>query len=332
MRALVLGGSTFVGRRLAEWLHGEGHDTTVLNRGRTETALDPAIARLVADRTDPEQLRAALDGREWDAVFDVSGFVMVAGQADVTPLLDLLDGHVGRYVFVSSIMAYEPTGWFPWTEDAPVRPDPPTTYGGFKVHVERAVLERHARTGFPGCAVRPAAIYGPYNNIYDMEAAMFLRLRQHRPVLLPHEGLVTGSYGHVDDLVEAMGVLAVHPGAVGEIVNVTGQSLTTAQYVAEVAAVVGTDADVRLVPRAVVASLAKPAWGHLFSVAHHGVLSTAKAEALGIRPRWGFRDGHAHTYEWFCASGLADAGSPLADPVWRASYDFDHEAAVAASL
>ena len=47
--------------------------------------------------------------------------------------------------------------------------------------------------------VRPAAIYGPHNNIYDMETPMFLRLLQHRPILLPHSGLVTASYESLID-------------------------------------------------------------------------------------------------------------------------------------
>ena len=66
------------------------------------------------------------------------------------------------------------------------------------------MLARHAASGFPATVVRPAAIYGPDNNIFDMETPMFLRLLQHRPILVPHGGLVVGSYGHVDDLCEAM--------------------------------------------------------------------------------------------------------------------------------
>ena len=81
---------------------------------------------------------------------------------------------------------------FPWTEDQPTNPDGPATYGGFKALAERAILARHARTGFPGSVARPAAIYGPDNNIYDMELPMFLRLLQRRPILVPHEGLVVG--------------------------------------------------------------------------------------------------------------------------------------------
>jgi nucleoside-diphosphate-sugar epimerase len=331
MRALVLGGSVFVGRRLVRLLAAQGHDVAVLNRGQTATDLPEGVRRLTADRTSAEQLAAVLGGTEWDAVFDVSGFVMVAGGADINVLLDLLDGRVGGYVYVSSIMAYEPTGWFPWTEDGPVRAEGKGTYGGFKVMSEQALLARHAASGFPASVVRPAAIYGPDNNIYDMEAAMFSRLRQHRPVLVPHGGLVTGSYGHVDDLCEAMVACATIPAAHGEVFNITAEGLTVNQYVSELAAIVGVEPDVVQVPDPLLSQIAKPGWGHLLGVAHHGTLSIAKAERLmGWTPRRPFRPGHEETYEWFLAQGYGERTEPLADPVWYSTWDFDNEAAIAA--
>ena len=88
--ALVLGGSVLVGKHLVERLLGRDVHVAVLNRGRTPTALPSEVERLVADRTDGEQMRAALDGRDWDAVYDASGFVMAAGGSDIDGLLDLL--------------------------------------------------------------------------------------------------------------------------------------------------------------------------------------------------------------------------------------------------
>ena len=89
-------------------------------------------------------------------------------------------------------MAYDQsfTGIFPWTEDLPSNPEGTASYGGFKAVAEQAMLDRHAASGFPASVVRPAAIYGPDNNIFDMEAPMFLRLLQSRPILVPHGGLV----------------------------------------------------------------------------------------------------------------------------------------------
>ena len=187
-----------------ELLQRQGHDVAVLNRGKTHTELPSEVERLVADRTDLDQMGSVLAGRQWDAVFDVSGFVMAAGGSDVEGLLDLLSGNVGHYVFVSSIMAYDQSlvGHFPWTEDLPTNPDGSGGYGGFKAAAEASMLARHEASGFPATVVRPAAIYGPDNNIFDMETPMFLRLLHGRPVLVPHGGLVAGSYGHVDDLCE----------------------------------------------------------------------------------------------------------------------------------
>ena len=153
MRCLVLGGSSFVGGRLVERLLAEGHETAVLNRGRTGSPR-PGVTQLIADRRDPATIRAALSHGYWDAVFDVSGYIMATDAENFLALLDLLDGRAGRYVFVSSVMAYAPSGYFPWPETAPVTPDPPTTYGGFKAFAEQAMLERFAASGFArdGCS------------------------------------------------------------------------------------------------------------------------------------------------------------------------------------
>jgi len=291
------------------------------------------VGRIVADRTDTASMRSALEGTEWDAVHDVSGFVMAAGGSEYDELLELLDGRVGAYVFVSSIMAYAPTHLMPWTEDLPVRDEGSATYGGFKAYAEGRVLDRHSRTGFPGSVARPAAIYGPNNNILDMEAAMFLRLRRGLPVLVPHEGLVTTSYGHVDDLCALLVGMAATPAAVGEVVNATGEAMTSLGYVEALAAIVGVEADVRLLPTERLAELDGTLHGHLFKTRHHGILSTEKARiTLGLPAERGFTVGHRDTYEWFCGSDLVDAPDTMSDPVWGAGYDFPAEARALAVL
>jgi len=335
MRALVLGGSVFVGRTLVELLVADGHSVSVLNRGHTPTALPAGVDHLVADRTDLDSMHAALANSEWDAVYDVSGFVMVAGGSDIEGLLDLVDGRVGRYVYVSSIMAYDQSlvGVVPWVESMPTDAAGPATYGGFKAMAESAMLERWRRTGFPATIVRPAAIYGPHNNIYDMETPMFLRLLRHLPILVPHSGLVTGSYGHVGDLCRAMVDLVGLDASIGEVFNVTAEATTTRHYVEVLAAVVGVEPDVVLVPEDRLPDLPAGVWGHLFSDRHHAVLSTEKlTRVVGSTPQYDLRSGHVQTYRWFQDQGLAETEGSLTDPVWRASWDFGAEARAAAML
>ena len=333
--ALVLGGSVFVGRRLVRALTELGVDVTVLNRGKTPDDLPAGVKRLVADRTDNDSMTSALGASSWDAVYDVSGFVMAAGGSDFQALLDLLDGRTKSYVYVSSIMAYDQAqiGVMPWTEDLPTNSEGVHSYGGFKALAESTMLDRHARTGFPVVVVRPAAIYGPDNNIYDMETPMFLRLLQRRPILVPHGGLVAGSYGHVDDLCSLMTAIPDQPQAFGQVINATADGVTVSRYVEVLARVVGVEPNMVAVPDDLLLSLQEPVFGHLFGHRHHAVLSTEKARVLlGHRSRYDLFDGHEHTFAWFLAHGLNKTSTPLVDPVWRATWNFDAEAACAASL
>jgi nucleoside-diphosphate-sugar epimerase len=334
MRALVLGGSVFVGRRLVQQLVAGGHDVAVLNRGRTAVDLPDGVQRVVADRTDPDSMRVALAGTQWDAVFDVSGFVMAAGGSDIDGLLDLLADRVGHYVFVSSIMAYDQSlsGVFPWTEDLPTNQEGPGSYGGFKAMAEASMMAR-AADGFPATVVRPAAIYGPENNIYDMETPLFIRLLQRRPILVPHGGMVAGSYGHVDDLCAAMIDIVGRTETHGEVLNITTDGVTVNRYIDTLADVVGVEAHVVHIPDDQLPGLSGSLFGHLFGVRHHAVLSTAKAsQLLGVAPRYDLRSGHQHTFEWFTAQGWSDRVEPLVDPVWRATWDFAAEDAALARL
>ena len=48
MKALVLGGSAFVGLRTVKELAARGHDVTVLNRGKTATELPAGVNQLLS--------------------------------------------------------------------------------------------------------------------------------------------------------------------------------------------------------------------------------------------------------------------------------------------
>ena len=60
MKVLVMGGSQFNGYSLVMELVKHGHEVTVLNRGRTAVDFPRSVRRLVADRTDHDQVRSVL--------------------------------------------------------------------------------------------------------------------------------------------------------------------------------------------------------------------------------------------------------------------------------
>lgn len=162
MRVLILGGTKFLGRHLAEAALAQGHDVTLFNRGSQSAGLYPEAEHLRGDR-DGDQ--SALAGRSWDVAFDTSGYTPRVVRASA----ELLAGAVEHYTFVSSISVYANWPSAPTIdESAPVGTlaDPTVeevngeTYGPLKALCEQVVQET-----LPGRAliVRPGLIVGPYD-------------------------------------------------------------------------------------------------------------------------------------------------------------------------
>jgi 2'-hydroxyisoflavone reductase len=162
MRVLVLGGTSFVGRAIAEDALRAGAELTLFSRGKTGADLFPGVPRLTGDRDTGDY--AALRGGRWDAVIDVSGYVpRHVGQA-----MDAVSGRADRYVFISSHAVYRHEGLEPGaTEDCPRREPLRDTevldgdnYGRLKVACEDDVL---ARYGSRATIVRPGKVAGPHD-------------------------------------------------------------------------------------------------------------------------------------------------------------------------
>jgi 2'-hydroxyisoflavone reductase len=104
MRTLVIGGSVFLGRAIVEEALRRGHEVTTFNRGRSGADL-PGVEAVRGDREVSADLARLVDGREWDAVIDVCGFVpRVVGES-----VRALNGKAATYAFISSISAC--AGW-----------------------------------------------------------------------------------------------------------------------------------------------------------------------------------------------------------------------------
>src|SRR3954471_3877974 len=95
MRLLVLGGTVFLGRHVAEAALARGDDVTLFHRGRQARGLYPEAEAILGDRDGG---LGALDGRDWDAVIDCSGQDPHLVRASA----DALAERVGHYTFVSS--------------------------------------------------------------------------------------------------------------------------------------------------------------------------------------------------------------------------------------
>lgn len=181
MNLLILGGTRFLGRALAETALDRGHTLTLFHRGRHGQDAFPEAEHIIGDR---ESDLVLLQGRTWDAVIDTCGFIPRVVSASV----ELLKDRVGHYTFISSVSVYEDLTRLHVKEDAPVATlsdesieDVTQHYGALK-----ALCEKTVEAAMPGRAlhIRPGLIVGPYD-YSDRFTYWPRRIAQGGEVLVP---------------------------------------------------------------------------------------------------------------------------------------------------
>lgn len=218
-KALVIGGTLFIGRVLVRKLEERGYDVAILSRS----------SGIRADRNDSDQVRRALSGRRFDVVFDnVYDWERgtTAEQVAATAEACRHDG-LRRYVFMSSVAAYGEGGEHVRYEDSPLCSDDyGLVYSRHKAMSERALF---AMSGLPVSTLRPPFVYGP-GNPFHREAFFWERLGQR--VSIPGRGERTMQFIHVEDLAEIAILAAEHPQAEGRAFNAANpEAVTQEQFV-----------------------------------------------------------------------------------------------------
>jgi 2'-hydroxyisoflavone reductase len=173
LKLLVLGGTNFVGPATVEAAVRAGHEVTLFNRGKTNPGMFPQLEQIRGDRDEKSENLAGLQGdRRWDAVIDVwpADFTMSQRSGE------LLKDRVGRYVYVSSISAYQRLTTPGATEAYPLVTDAtdPAEYGYNKAETERRL---QAIYGDRFSSVRPPPILGWRN---ESDALSFWAVRMAR--------------------------------------------------------------------------------------------------------------------------------------------------------
>lgn len=213
LRILVLGGTGFIGPHVVQHALDRGHDVTLFNRGRTNTDMFPSVKKLVGDRDNG---LAALEKGEWDVVLDNSGYV----PRHVKDSAVLLKDRVGRYLFTSSVSAYDfskpEQSRTPAREGKPGSPlevlsepgseDVGKHYGALKAVAEKIVEEVY---GDRATIVRPTYVAGPGDRTQRF-TWWVERINRGGDIIVP--GNAEGSFAIIDvrDLAEFYITLLEH--------------------------------------------------------------------------------------------------------------------------
>lgn len=319
MRALVTGGTGFVGSHLLEALGRHGIETRALVRSiaRAEALGLPAVEWVRGDLGDPAALARAASGV--DMILHVAG--LVAGRSPeeyhevnvegTRRLLAASEQTGARFILVSSLAAGGPT--------VPGRPllghEPPrpvSSYGRSKLAAETVVREGPLAWSI----IRPPTVYGPR----DTEVLRLFRSAAWSiaPVFGTGEQELSLVYG--PDLAEALVATALAPEAIGRILypahpervtqaglaRAVGEAMGRSVRVTRVpvalarAALRVTGATARLTGRR---TLLTPDKGNEFFQAAWTCDPAGLEEATGWRATHDLATGLARTAAWYRAHG-----------------------------
>ena len=285
MNILVLGGTQFVGRHMVQALLEGGHRVTTFTRGQTPDNLSPEVERLHGDRSAGDL--SSLQSRTWDACLDVSGYLPRVVEQSAR----LLEGAVGRYlfistvsVFISAVSVYAGEQTEPITEDSAleVLPDAasediPAHYGALKVACEERVRLVYGKRA---TVVRPGLVAGPFDHTGRF-TYWALRAARGGLALAPGDGQDPIQVIDARDLA-AFTVYLLERGTPGTF-NAVGEPLHYERFLDAVAAALGTHPVWRWLPEAQALAEGLPIYSPrdpVFAI----VPARAKAAGLKLRP------------------------------------------------
>jgi nucleoside-diphosphate-sugar epimerase len=303
MKVLFIGGTGIISAAVSRMAVAQGFELTLLNRGSRMARL-PGSHELVADVHRPDDVRAALQGAEFDVVVDWIAY----GPEDVERDLALFRGRVGQYVFISSASAYEkpPTSYL-ITESTPLG-NPFWDYSRGKIACEERLMQAYRDERFPVTIVRPSMTYDANLPIAVGGWGTYTladRLLRGRPIIVHGDGSSLWVVTHADDFARGLLGLLGDRRAVGQAFHITSDEVLTWNQIYEtIADALGVEARIVHVPSDFIVRVAPEMSGSLLGDKTWSVVfdnSKVKAFVPGFHAEITFREGIRRTLEWFGA-------------------------------
>jgi nucleoside-diphosphate-sugar epimerase len=270
MKVLVLGATGFIGPAVMRALAALGHDPLGVARRAPQSRALPVLA---LDRNDAAAVARAVVAESVGVVVDL----LAMTTASTEPLLQALSGRVGRYVLASSGDVYRRYGALTrrepdpdpsrrLAEDAALRTTrhpyraeprrPPGDLAAWMDDYDKIPIEEAARAqaGLPAVVGRLPMVWGPDDRQRRFGWAIEPMLR-NAPRLDMDEAWAAWrtTYGYVDDVGQALALLATHPDAEGTYNVGATEAPDHAHWAERFAAVIDWGGGFETVPRAAVA-------------------------------------------------------------------------------
>lgn len=239
-KVLIMGGSYFIGKKIAEILTEE-FDVTVLNRGTKPKSEN--VETLVCDRNDLQAMRKALLDKRFDFVVDVSGT-----NAEHNKILceSLNFSSIKSFVFISTSAVYDVEHLnIPFIEsDSLAENYYWTDYGTNKIEAENYLIKTLGKIGTNLFILRPPYVYGE-NNYAQRESFIFEHLLADKPIIVPNDGETKLQFIYSSDLANIIKTLLLSDLYGTNIYNVGNkQPVTVREWIQACSEAVGKKAEI----------------------------------------------------------------------------------------
>jgi len=301
-QVLVTGGTGMIGRQLVQLLLEAGAKVRIAALDDSSRA-PPGAEYTETDLRDFQQCLDAVSG--CDVVFHLAGikgspamtaerpasFFVPTLSFNINTMEAARRKGVRRYLFTSSIGVYAPSEIFLEDDVWSTFPSPNDRFAGWAKRMGELQAEAYAiEYGWTDiCIVRPANVYGPYDN-FDPANAMVIPSLIHRalsgenPLAVWGDGTAIRDFIHARDV--ALGMMRVVELGIREPINLgTGRGVSIRKIVDIIAGEIDG--------LKIVWDTEKP------SGDSRRIMDTRRAEGYGIQPSTDIRAGIQETIAWY---------------------------------
>ena len=236
VRALVTGGSGFLGRHVAQRFKESGHEVSVF-----DLRPNADFPTFVGDLLDRDAVRQAVEGHDVVCHIGAIGDVYLAAQdpglaaaVNVTGTAHVCQAAAAagaRVVYASTWEVYGRPEYEPVDEDHRCEPDHP--YNITKLAGERLVLAADRLQGVSTLALRLGTAYGSGLRPNSVFRIFIDRARRGEPITIQGDGSQARQFTHASDLAEAF-LLAALSDLRGTALNALAPEAVSIKQLAEV--------------------------------------------------------------------------------------------------
>jgi nucleoside-diphosphate-sugar epimerase len=221
MNVLFVGGTGAISTASSHETVSRGNNLWLLNRG-TRNHRAPAQAHLI--KADMEQMTdsdtSAIRSRSWDVVVNWQVFTPAQAIRDI----EMFNGTVGHYIFISSTAAYRRPQRGQLITESDETGNDYWSYGRDKAACEEIFLKAHRGDGFPVTIVRPGHTYADFalpTNIIGLGFGLIERIINREKVIFHDGGKTLWTLTHSEDFARGLSGLYGNTETQGQSYHIT---------------------------------------------------------------------------------------------------------------